>query len=138
MFDDCLCFAVDIYFMYLKKDPVIYEMEIDEDEIIDVAALYDEGIIKHISDVIECDLDVAESLLDGTESIYGLFSFDEIGGHSEGKTPFEMAEMDWFIQARQGECAKKMGYEACAAEDEQGTVYIVPMYGRDADLVEIE
>ena len=34
-----------------------------------------------------------------------------------------------------GECAKKMGFDGCKDEDEQGTVYIIPMFGREEILV---
>ncbi len=47
----------------------------------------------------------------------------------------EKAEADWWIQELRGECAKKMGYDGCEDEDEQGSVYIVPMFGREEILV---
>ena len=39
------------------------------------------------------------------------------------------------MQGKQGECAKRMGFEAAKGRDEQGHVYIVPMIDRENDLV---
>ena len=117
LFDDCLFFSAAEYSMGPVR--TVYSIDIDDDKIISVSELYDEDIIKHVMDSLDVDADTAERLLDGRDN-----AFDH------GKD----GEDDWFIQARQGECAKKMGYEACKARDEQGAVYIVPMLGREKDL----
>ena len=122
MFDDCLFFSTDEYVMTAKKNHVTYEMEIDEEKIISVSELYNESIIADIMRVMNVDEDDAERMLDGRDS-----AFDHAGD----------GEDDWWLQAKQGECAKKMGYEACESRDEQGTVYIVPMFGREAELVRV-
>ena len=41
----------------------------------------------------------------------------------------------WWLQGKRGECAVKMGHDGCEDEDEQGTVYIVPMTGREKELI---
>ena len=43
-------------------------------------------------------------------------------------------EASWWIQGLQGDVAKIMGYRAAEGFDEQGTVFIVPMLGREVDL----
>ncbi len=120
MFDDCLFFSDDEYAM--GKVAATYSLEIDESAVIDVFDLDDEEMIEHIASVLEIDTDDAERVLDGRDTAMD---------HGAD------CDMDWWIQAKQGECAKKMGYEACRAVDEQGVVYIVPMFGRESDLVKI-
>lgn len=117
MFDDCLFFSTTEYAMGNVK--AVYSLEIDEEKIVHVSDLYDEELVAHIAQALEVDEDAAERMLDGRDT-----AFDH------GKD----GEDDWWIQAKQGECAKKMGYEACETEDEQGTVYIVPMLNRENDL----
>lgn len=120
LFGDCLFFSVDEYIMTASRTVYVYSIEIDDEKIADVSELYDEEIIKDIMDTLDVDEDVAANMLDGTDTAW-----------DHGKD----GEDDWWIQGKQGECAKKMGYEAVESRDEQGTVYIVPMLGREADLV---
>ena len=117
LFNDCLFFANEEYGMSDYK--FVYSIEIDESKIIEVNELYNEGIIDDIMNALDVDEDAAERMLDGRDS-----AFDH------GKD----GEDDWWIQAKQGECAKLMGYEVCEALDEQGTAWIVPMMGRENDL----
>lgn len=114
-FGDCLFFSSSEYVMTQAKTVYIYSYEIDEEKIIDTSDLYDKEIIDHIADVLEIDAENAERVLDGRDT-----AFDH-GGDGED---------DWWIQGQQGECAKKMGYEAVQSRDEQGAVYIVPMTGK--------
>ena len=72
------------------------------------------------SEVLEISEDDAERVLDGRDTVW------EHGGGGE---------IDWWVQGKQGECAKKMGFEAVEGRDEQGHVYIVPMFDRENDLV---
>ena len=120
LFDDCLFFASEPYFMTQAENPIIYSLEIDESEIIEVSKLYEENIIKDISNYLEVDLEDAERVLDGRD-----MAFDYSGD----------CEDDWYVQKKQGECAKLMGYRACESIDEQGVVYIVPMYSFEDKLV---
>jgi len=121
LFNDCLFFSDEEYAM--GNVGAVYSLDINEDKIVDASDLHDDEIIAHISSALDVDTDVAENLLDGSDSAieHGLSGED-----------------DWWIQAKQGECAKKMGYEAVRGEDEQGTVYIVPMLGRESDLVRLK
>jgi len=118
-FDDCLFFSANEYSMSITKDLYVYSLELKEDKIITVSNLYDAEIVAAIAAKFGIDEDQAEALLDGSDS-----AFDYSSDYED----------DFWIQAKQGECAKKMGYEAAEAEDEQGTVYIVPMLGREAEL----
>ena len=120
LFNDCLFFANEPYFMTQVKNPVVYSLQLNKEKIINVNELYDKDIIKDIALTLEVNEELAESFLDNSESVFD-HNID--------------SEFDWWLQAKQGECAKAMGYEAVRAEDEQGAVYIVPMLGRESDLV---
>jgi len=119
MFDDCLFFSGSEYVMAVKGPLYVYSLEVDEDKIIDVSELHDEELISYIAEALDVDEDAAERMLDGRDN-----AFDHgLDG-----------EDDWWIQAKQGECAKLMGYQAVEAQDEQGPVYIVPMLGKVGEL----
>lgn len=119
LFADCLFFSSEIYTMSAKGDSFIYSIDLDDSEVVEVNELYSEEVISDIMNALDVDEDAAENLLDGTDTAY---DYDLDG------------EDDWYIQAKQGECAKSMGYKACKAEDEQGTVYIVPMLDSEDSL----
>ena len=120
MFDDCLFFSCSEYVTTQAKEVYIYSIEINSDKMINVSDLHDDEIIENIADALDVDSDVAERMLDGRDN-----AFDH------GKD----GEDDWWLQAKQGECAKKMGYEAAKSQDEQGAVYIIPMLSRENDLI---
>lgn len=122
LFDDCLFFSTDIYSMSTKGASFIYSMNLDDSDIVDVSELHDEEIIADIMQVMSVDEDGAERMLDGRDNAY---DHDGTG------------EDDWWLQAQQGACAKKMGYVACEATDEQGAVYIVPMSDRESTLITV-
>lgn len=115
----CLFFSDRVY----QMSPVsIYVYEADFN-CIEAFELYDEEIIAEIAEKFEVDLDVAEKLLDHSETEWN---------HGAD------AESSWWLQGKRGECAVKMGYDGCEDEDEQGTVYIVPMKGRESELKLVE
>jgi len=122
VFGECLCFSDDIYFMTQAETPVVYTLEIDEEKIIDAFDLDGKSVIKDIADYFDTNDEHAERILDGRKVVGALDGYD--------------GEDDWWVQGKQGEAAKNMGYEAARGEDEQGTVYIVPMFGREKDLIE--
>ena len=120
-FDDCLFFSVNPYSMSVGE-VITYSIDAENMEFISASQLNDDEIISEIAERFEIDLNDAESLLDGSDSVWN---------HD-----FADAENDWYIQAKRGECAKKMGFDGCLDEDEQGSVYIIPMFGRESILVE--
>lgn len=115
----CLFFSDDIYSMS-ESSIYVYEAEF---KCTDVSSLYDEAIIARISEFFNVDFEVAENLLDGTanEWDYG----------AEG-------DDSWWLQGVRGECAVKMGFDGCKDNDEQGSVYIIPMLGRETEIKLIE
>ena len=119
-FDDCLFFSVEPYSMSVGE-VITYSIDAENMDFVNTSALHDDEIIAEISERFDIDAETAESLLDGSDSVWN---------HD-----FADAENDWYIQAKRGACAKKMGYDGCKDQDEQGSVYIIPMMGRESILV---
>lgn len=115
---DCLFFSDDIYVMTASNEYYVYEADFN---CVRASQLHDEAIIAEIAEYFGCNEELAETLLDGSESEWNqAFSCD--------------GEDSWWLQGKRGECAVKMGYDGCEDEDEQGTVYIVQMTGRESEL----
>ena len=112
---DCLFFSDDVYSMS-AAEVVVYEADF---HCIRASQLEDDEIVAEVAARFSVDADTAESILDGSESEW------DYGAD---------AEDSWWLQGKRGECAVKMGYDGCEDVDEQGTVYIVPMTGREDDL----
>lgn len=119
----CLFFSDDVYVMTASDSYYVYEADFD---CVRASQLHDDEIIADIARYFDVDESTAESLLDGTQSEWCLDDFD-----CEG-------EDSWWLQGKRGECAVKMGYDGCEDEDEQGTVYIIPMLGREDELKLVE
>lgn len=107
-----LFFSVNDYAM--GKVAVTYDLTVGENDIISASQLFDEAIIAEIAGYFDCDLELAESLLDSSENEWNQ-DFDCDG------------EDSWYLQGLRAECAKKMGYLACEDEDENGVVYMIKM-----------
>ncbi|HHC7385457.1 TPA: hypothetical protein ACN30P_004418 [Vibrio parahaemolyticus] len=119
----CLFFSDDVYVMTASNSYYVYEADFD---CVRASQLHDDEIIADIARYFDVDESTAESLLDGTQNEWCLDDFD-----CEG-------EDSWWLQGKRGECAVKMGYDGCEDEDEQGTVYIIPMFGREDELKLVE
>ena len=120
-FYDCLFFSNEIYVMTQCDTYYVYEINEEDFNFICASDLYNEEIISKIENYFECDTKGAEELLTGYTSVFDLAIEDA-------------SEKDWWLQAIRGECAKKMGFDGCEDRDEQGTVYIIPMFGREKDI----
>ena len=120
-FDEYVLLSSNVYEMSAGKT-ITYAVNADDMRFVEACDLHNDEVISEIAERFDIDLDEAESLLDGSDSVWN---------HGFGD-----ADADWFIQARRGECAKKMGFDGCKDHDEQGTVYIIPMFGRESILVE--
>ena len=133
LFGDILFFSSDRYVM-TQGDVYTYSFDLDEEKIINVSELYSQAKIKEIIEDLEdfelnqeLDEELAEKLLDSRVLILDL-------ANSNCFDYTQYSEYEWEIQKKQGECAKLMGYDACSATDEQGQVYMVPMFGRESEL----
>lgn len=115
--DDCLFFSNNVYVMTASS--VVYTYEADFD-CVRASQLHDDAIINEIADRFDIDSCHAESLLDGSENVWNLDGCE--------------GEDSWWLQGKRGECAVKMGFDGCEDVDEQGTVYIIPMLGRESEL----
>ncbi|QHJ84582.1 MAG: hypothetical protein [Caudoviricetes sp.] len=121
-FFDCLFFSTEVYEMS-ACETITYSIDSSDMQFINASDLHDKEIIEEIAERFNIDEDEAECLLDTSNSVW---DYD-----------FGDAESDWYIQAQRGLCAKEMGFDGCKDIDEQGTVYIVPMFGRE-DILNIE
>ena len=124
-FNDCLFFSTNRYVMTASNEVYTYEINIDEDSIVRASELHDQDIIEEMALIWDLSEEDAEGLLDG--SVNGWTDIEDWDG-----------DKDWAVQAYQGKCAKKMGYVACESEDEQGSVWIVPMSGKESDLTLVD
>jgi len=124
MFGECLCFSADVYQMSACST-VTYSIEINEDEIIEAGSFFYQDDCEKLNDIVEDIMDLAGC---GREEAEEFLSQRE--SHSD-------AEIDWRIQGYAGEAAKVLGYKCAEAEDEQGTVYLVPMLDRENQLTMI-
>jgi len=116
----CLFFSDNIYAMTQSDELYVYEADFN---CLEAFELYDVEIIAEIEEKFNCSTEEAEGLLDASLSEWD-YSSD--------------ADYSWWLQGKRGECAKKMGYDGCEDKDEQGTVYIIPMLGRESELKRVD
>src|SRR5690606_25317487 len=117
---DCLFFSNRIY----QMSPESVFLYCGYFHCIKAEQLHDEEIISEISNIFSVDLDTGEKLLNGSINEWDLehLNYDVL------------PELSFFLQGARGRCAKKMGYDGCEDIDEQGTVYIIPMKGRELEI----
>ena len=117
-FGESLCFSTSVYQITSSDTVFVYSIELDEEDVIDVFSFDEDDapeVIQHISNVLDCDVSLALAYL-------------------RDKASPEDPELSWFIQGQMGSAAKEAGYKAARGVDEQGTVYIVPLLGREQEL----
>ena len=140
MFDDCLFFSARRY-QLAAGCVYTYTIDIDKNAIIEARQFFYDpdcarlaGLVAEIQKLCDVDEETAQDLLTGRKSVYWLpENADPAVEHD-----FSIVEIDFTLQAMAGRAAKLMGYEAAQAIDEQGAVYIVPMFGRESDLTLVE
>ena len=113
-FSGVMFFACDIY--RKNTDNVIYQIEIDESQILDPWNLEDEQSMQEIMEYVECSEDEAWGLLQERISPSEVVEDFEQQGH-----------LSWYIQRTQGLCAMREGYKAYRSNDEHGAVFMVYM-----------
>ena len=131
-FTGCLFFSDDIYQMTASSTVHHYTLNLEESACISVEDLEDvkiddktatEMILNFAEDLdIDVDEDQALDMLIDDAFAHDLFDHEN--------TSF----LSWYVQGIQGRVARKMGFTACLAEDEQGPVYIVDMYKSESLL----
>ena len=132
-FEDCLFFSARVYQMAIGE-VITYSIDAENMDFIEAWKLSDDEIAAEIAKKIasrtfeDQDFELAEELLDTSKNLWKV-GFD-LGLDSEEKKKIKQ-----LIKAKRGQCAKKMGFDGCLDEDEQGAVYIIPMLGRESILV---
>ena len=131
MFGDVLHFSTKPYFMTAAENPNIYKMKYSDDDFIDASSLFYhenaakiQSIADHLATRYGITSDAAEDIISGNKSSY------DFGLDSETS-----AQLDWDAQTAAAQSAKKLGYKGAKGQDEQGSVYMVPMHGREKDLI---
>jgi len=122
-FGEFLFFSCDEYVMTGASDCLTYEIDLDEDQIVDASTFFYRedchllnDLVEEVMDLTGCDEEQAQEYLSQNESY------------------FEDPEVDWDIQRLTGEAGKILGFRAVEAQDEQGTCYIVSMFGHKKEL----
>lgn len=131
-FAEFLFFASDTYVM-TARDYFTYTIELDESAVIHANELfYHEGaeklagLIAEVATRFDIDEEDAEALIEESKSIFDIDSNVETE---------DMGEASWDIQHYTARAAKLLGFRAVAVTDEQGTSYMVDMFGHEDDLV---
>ncbi|PXX42228.1 hypothetical protein [Aquitalea magnusonii] len=129
-FGEFFCFSSNVYVM-VAGEYFTYSIEIDEDELINASSLfYHEdaeklsGLVSTLCNRLSISEDEAEDLI--SEKVSGWDLIDSWD-----------AEQDWDLQRLTASAAKILGYRGCIMKDEQGTLYMIDMLGREADLVKV-
>ena len=123
MFGDVLFFSNDVYEM--AEANFVYSVDDDKLSFIEPCQIDNEETIQEVMAYAEVDEDTAFDLLTGDVDAYDICDDYEYA-----------ADLSWKIQYFQAQAAKRMGFDGCKARDEQGTVYIIPMFGRENLLIE--
>lgn len=132
LFGDFLCFAASPYFMTQADNPVVYRIELADDEVIEAASFFYhddyallDGVVAKVMEMVGCDEDTAQDLLSGKASLLDVADeFDP--------------EQDFEIQRLQGEAARALGFRAVETVDEQGAMWLVSMEGCEHELEVVE
>ena len=66
------------------------------------------------------------------DAIAVLSNDDDIASHTD-----DMSD-ETYVQVYQAKIAKSYGFDGCISEDEQGAVYMIPMFGRENLLNEVK
>ena len=118
MFGDVLFFSNDVYEM--AEANFVYSVDDDKLSFIEPCQIDNEETIQEVMAYAEVDEDTAYDLLTNNINAYDICDDYEYA-----------ADLSWKIQYFQAQAAKRMGFDGCKARDEQGAVYIIPMFGRE-------
>lgn len=124
-FGEFLFFSQGEYVMTAGRH-VTYKIDVDEDSIIDAELLFFhadaaklDALVAEVMEMLGCDETTAEKML-------------------AQKADCGDAEMSWEIQRMTAQCAKTLGYRGAYMPDEQGTCYMISMFGRESELTRAE
>ncbi|NYT25412.1 hypothetical protein H0A73_17565 [Alcaligenaceae bacterium] len=122
LFGSFLCFSENVYVM-TAGEHVAYRLEIDEDDIIEAGQLFYhddaeklDGLVARVMDMLDCDEGEAIEQIEQRADFCG------------------DADDSWEIQHISAQAARLLGYRGVSMQDEQGTVYMIDMMGRENEL----
>ena len=128
LFGEFLCCASRPYFMTVVANPVVYKIDLDESEVIEaIRFFYHEDaaklqpLVERIMRIAGCDEGTAEDLLSGVQALA------DVAENCDYEQEFE-------IQRLQGLAGKTLGFRAVQTVDEQGTMWLVNMAGRESEM----
>ena len=124
LFGDVLFFSNNVYEM--ADANFIYSVDSDELSFIEPCQIDNEETLQEVINYAKVDEDTAFDLLAGYIDAY------EICDDCE-----DAADLSWKIQYFQAQAAKRMGFDGCKSQDEQGAVYMIPMFGRESILTKV-
>ena len=136
-FQGALFFSSSDY--YTTKASFVYEINVEEDQVIDVCDLeYNQSIIDEIKQRFDIcfdkqiDDDEAYEYLTDDLNIWDELDYDDMQSLDSAPAVFS-----WFIQGVQAKAAKQQGFLAAHSEDEQGDVWIVNMINKEYLLKDV-
>ena len=126
VFGSFLFFSDTEYWMTQADVVYVYQIEIDEDELIDVDRMFFDHSYEEVIDIIE---EVAERFEVDFETAAG-FIDESINPYDHGCD----GDDRWAIQLYTAKAAKKLGYRGVIVSDEQGAAYMIEMLGQEDQL----
>lgn len=124
LFGDVLFFSNNVYEMADAK--FIYSVDSDDLSFIEPCQIDNEYTVNDVMNYAKVDEDTAFELLTGDVDAYDICDDYE-----------DAADLSWKIQYFQAQAAKRMGFDGCKSQDEQGAVYMIPMFGRELLLTKV-
>ena len=124
LFGDVLFFSNNVYEMAEAK--FVYSVNSDDLSFIEPCQIDNEETLKEVMKYAKVDEEAAFDLLTGDVDAYDICDDYE-----------DAAYLSWKIQYFQAQAAKRMGFDGCKARDEQGAVYMIPMFGRESLLTKV-
>ena len=131
-FSGALFFSATEYAMGPVK--AIYSINLEDDQIIEVSDLDNTEVVAEVVETVQSYLDME---IDEDEALDLLTGYSSIWDIAEASDSTDIGEFDWALQGLQAKAARNMGYLAAESIDEQGTVYIINMIGRE-NLLKLE
>lgn len=129
VFDTFLFFSNEPYIMTKSHEVYTYEIEVDEDSILEVSEIAeidcDEN--EYIRDIVNdtkeyFDIEEDEDALDLLSDNYDFYAIEKF---------VEDDEAPYFLQLQQAKISRAMGYNVLEGRDEQGTCYMIDMYKKE-------
>ena len=125
LFGDVLFFSNNVYEMAAAN--FVYSVDAEELSFIEPCQIADEVTTQEVMAYAKVDEDTAFDLLTGDVDAYDICDDCE-----------DAADLSWKIQYFQAQAAKRMGFDGCKSRDEQGAVYMIPMFGRESLLTKVK